>query len=172
MTPPNQESRTGSWTHWPGHRWLGLGARLYLGALFLWASLHKIQNPESFAIDVATYQVLPLITLNLFSLSVPWVELCVGLMLMLGLRVRAAGLIVSLLMISFMVALSSALAQGLDLSCGCFASQSVKEQDPISWRTLLRDAAWLALSLYVTWFDRRPFGIEPLLYRKHQTTPS
>lgn len=147
---------------WPGHRWLGLLARMYLGALFLTACAHKILNPVSFAIDVATYQFLPQITVNLFSLAVPWVELAAGAMLLLGLRVRAAGLIVSSLMVCFMVALGWALAQGLDMSCGCFASQSVKEQDPISWRTLLRDSGWLLVGIYVTWFDRRPIGLEQL----------
>ncbi len=155
------------WMHWNGHRWIGLLARLYLGGLFLVACLHKIQHPEAFAIDVATYQFLPQITLNLFSLSVPWVELFVGLMLLLGVRVRAAGLIVSCLMVCFMIALGWALVQGLDMSCGCFASQSAKEQDPISWRTLLRDGTWLLLALYVTCFDRKPLGLEHLLSRKH-----
>jgi putative oxidoreductase len=137
-------------------------ARLYLGALFLLACWHKIRQPETFAIDVATYQLLPQSTVNLFSLSVPWVELAVGVMLILGIRARAAGLIVSCLMVCFMLALGWALARGLDMSCGCFASQAAKEQDPISWRTLLRDTTWLVLGLYVTWFDRHPIGLERL----------
>jgi putative oxidoreductase len=155
---------------WSGHRWLGLLARLYLGAVFLVACIHKILHPESFAIDVATYQFLPQSTVNLFSLSVAWVELAVGLMLVLGLRVRAAALLVSCLMVCFMIALGWALGKGLDMSCGCFASQSAKEQDPISWRTLLRDTGWLILAVYVTWFDRRPIGLEQLAFRKPRVT--
>jgi len=151
---------------WSGHRWACLGARLYLGGLFVVASLHKIQHPEAFAIDVATYQFLPQVTVNLFSLAVPWVELVVGLMLILGVRVRAAGLVVSGLMLAFMLALGWALVLGLDMSCGCFASQSAKEQDPISWRTLVRDSTWLLLGLYVTWFDRNPFGLSLWSARK------
>jgi uncharacterized membrane protein YphA (DoxX/SURF4 family) len=157
------------WLAWPGHRSIGLLARLYLGGLFLLACLHKIAQPEAFAIDVATYQFLPQITVNPFSLAVPWIELAVGLMLILGIRVRAAGLVVSGLMVSFMFALGWALVQGLDMSCGCFASQSAKEQDPISWRTLLRDSAWLLLALYITWFDRNPLGLEHWLSRKPKT---
>lgn len=160
------------WIEWKGHRWVGLVARLYLGGLFLLACVHKIREPEAFAIDVATYQFLPQIFVNPFSISVPWIELAVGLMLIVGLRVRAAGLIVACLMLSFMLALGWALAQGLDLSCGCFASQSAKEQDPISWRTLLRDTAWLVLALYVTWFDRQPIGLEQWLSRKSNTNGS
>lgn len=171
MNPSGASTPRRRWLDWSGHRWLGLIARLYLGGLFIWASLHKIQHPEAFAIDVATYQLLPLSVLNLFSLTVPWLELVVGILLVIGLRVRVGGLLASLLMVSFMVALGWALAKGLDLSCGCFASQSVREQDPISWRTLVRDSAWLALGLYVTAFDRRPIGIEQFFYRKPSIDP-
>jgi putative oxidoreductase len=150
-----------------GHRWLGLLVRLYLGSLFIIACLHKIQHPETFAIDVATYQLLPEVSVNLFSLAVPWIELAVGVMLVIGWRVRAAALVVSCLMVGFMLALGWALAKGLDMSCGCFASQSAKEQDPISWRTLLRDSAWLLLGLYITWFDRRPLGLDQLDSLRH-----
>jgi uncharacterized membrane protein YphA (DoxX/SURF4 family) len=148
---------------WSGQRWICLGLRLYLGGLFLLACLHKIQSPATFALDVATYQFLPLATINWFSLVVPWLELLVGLSLVLGLRVRAGAFIASLLMVAFIVALGWALAKGLDMHCGCFASQSAKEQDPISWRTLLRDASWLGIGLYVMLFDRQPIGIESLI---------
>ena len=150
------------WMDWSGHRWLAVPVRLYLGGLFLAACVHKIGHPASFALDVATYQLLPLGTVNLFALIVPWVELLVGLMLVLGVRVRAAALVTSGLMVSFMIALGWALVQGLDMSCGCFASQAAAEYDPISWRTMLRDASWLALGLYVMCFDRQPLGVESL----------
>jgi putative oxidoreductase len=158
------------WLDWRGHRWLGLLARLYLGAIFLVACIHKILHPESFAIDVATYQFLPQSTVNSFSLSVAWIELAVGLMLVLGIRARAASLLVSCLMLCFMIALGWAIGKGLDMSCGCFASQSAKEQDPISWRTLLRDTGWLILALYVTGFDRHPIGLDRMTFRKPRVT--
>jgi len=151
---------------WRFHRWLALPARLYLGGLFIAACLHKIAHPASFALDVATYRLLPLSSINIFALVVPWLELIVGVMLVLGLRVRAAALITAGLMVAFMVALGWALVQGLDMSCGCFASQSAAKFDPISWRTMLRDTGWLALSLYVICFDHRPIGIESLVGKR------
>jgi len=155
-----------NWLDWRFHRWLALPARLYLGGLFIAACIHKIAHPASFALDVATYRLLPLQVINLFAIIVPWVELIAGVMLVLGLRVRAAALIISSLMVAFMAALGWALVQGLDMSCGCFASQSAAKYDPISWRTLLRDAAWLALGLYVICFDHQPIGLESLSGKK------
>lgn len=149
---------------WPGHAPLALAARLYLGGLFLLASWHKILHPDLFALDVATYQVLPLAGVNLFALVLPWVELGAGALLVLGVRVRAGAMLVAGMMAAFIAALSLALAKGLALSCGCFASQTATE-DPISGWTLVRDAAWLLLALYVLVFDERPWGLGRLARR-------
>ncbi len=137
---------------------LGLGARLYLGVIFLMACYHKIVDPGAFALDIATYQILPLAFINVMAVILPWIELLAGVMLILGLRVRTGALLVSGMMAVFTLAVTIAVARGLDMSCGCFASQGA-EEDPISWMTVARDALWLALALYVVVFDRRPLGI-------------
>jgi putative oxidoreductase len=149
---------------WNGHAWLALPARLYLGFVFLYACVHKIADPGSFALDVATYQLLPLSLVNLAALILPWVELLAGVMIVIGLRTRAAAFLMVGMMVMFIVALAWALNQGLEMSCGCFASS--QEEDPISGLTMLRDAGWLALSLYVLVFDRRPLGLDRLLFRR------
>jgi uncharacterized membrane protein YphA (DoxX/SURF4 family) len=148
------------------HAWTGLAVRAYLGWLFLSASWHKIMDPAPFAVDVATYQLLPHVAVNAFAIVVPWVELVIGILLLVGCRVRAASLIVALLMLSFLTALLWALHLGLDMSCGCFASQAAAGDDTISWRTVARDFAWLGLSVYVLVFDRNPLGVERNLLRK------
>ncbi|MFW5740812.1 MAG: MauE/DoxX family redox-associated membrane protein [Myxococcota bacterium] len=154
---------------WRGHAWISLVVRLYLGGVFLAACLHKIAHPEIFAIDVATYQFLPLWAVNFFALVVPWAEAFTGVMLIVGIRVRAASLLVMLMMLSFMIALAWALHLGLDMSCGCFASQAAEDDDPITWLTLLRDSVWLVQSIYVLVFDRNPIGVEHLLSKWRQS---
>jgi uncharacterized membrane protein YphA (DoxX/SURF4 family) len=149
---------------WRGHAVLGLLARLYLGGLFVYASWHKLLHPNTFALDVATYQILPLALVNLAALILPWVEVVAGAMLVTGFRTRAAALLIAGMMAVFMAALASALGRGLDMSCGCFAAQGTA--DPISGWTMLRDAAWLALALYVLIFDRRPLGADRLLQER------
>ena len=144
---------------WRGHAWLALAARLYLGLLFVTASWHKLIEPGAFAIDIATYQILPLAVINLMAIVLPWVEIVTGIMLIVGFRTRAAALLVAGMMVMFTVAIIIALGKGLDMSCGCFASQGASE-DPISWRTIVRDAGWLCLALYVLILDRRPLGVD------------
>jgi uncharacterized membrane protein YphA (DoxX/SURF4 family) len=150
---------------WRGHAVFALAARLYLGAIFLLACWHKILEPAAFALDIATYQILPLGLVNLLAIVLPWAELAAGLMLLFGFRTRAAALLMAGMMAMFTVAIATAVAKGLDMSCGCFASQGASE-DPISWRTILRDASWLLLAVYVFIFDRRPLGLDRLFGRR------
>ena len=150
---------------WAGHPYLGLSVRAYLATVFLLACWHKIVDPAAFALDIATYQILPLESVNLMAIVLPWVELAAGLMLLVGLRTRAAALLVTGMLLMFTLAVSLALAKGLDMSCGCFASQGVND-DPISWRTILRDSSWLVLSIYLLLFDRAPLGVDRWLRRR------
>ncbi|TNF37756.1 MAG: DoxX family membrane protein [Deltaproteobacteria bacterium] len=154
---------------WPGHAWLGLAARVYLGVVFLMACVHKIAHPEVFALDIAAYDFLPTELVNGFAIILPWVELVVGVMVVVGFRARAATLLMLLMLVSFIIPLAVALARGLDLSCGCFAP-GVGEADPISGWTLVRDGSWLALCLYVLFLDRVPLGLDALLARRRRAT--
>jgi uncharacterized membrane protein YphA (DoxX/SURF4 family) len=151
--------------NWRGHDILALAARLYLAAIFLLACWHKILEPAAFALDIATYQILPLGLVNPLAIVLPWVELAAGLMLLLGFRTRAAALLMAGMLVMFTAAISMAVAKGLDMSCGCFASQGSAE-DPISWHTILRDLSWLLLAVYVFIFDDRPLGLDRLFGRR------
>jgi uncharacterized membrane protein YphA (DoxX/SURF4 family) len=147
---------------WKGHSWISLPLRLYIGGVFLFACYHKIVSPTSFAMDVATYQILPLSLINLMALVLPWIELFAGIMIVIGWRTRASALCISGMMLVFLVAIIIALAKGLDMSCGCFASQAI-EEDPISSMTVLRDSVWLVIPLYVLFFDRNAIGVDRLV---------
>ena len=146
--------------NWRGHQWLSIPIRLYLGGVFIWASLHKIAHPDAFALDVATYNILPLYLINLMAICLPWLEIVCGAMMCLGFKTRAAAWLISGMMAMFLVALLIALANGLDMSCGCFASSSMSRDDAISKMTIVRDTTWLLLGLYILIFDRRSLGLE------------
>jgi len=153
---------------WPGHAWLALPVRLYLAWVFIYACLHKIAHPGVFALDIATYDILPLALVNPMAIGLPWLELFAGVLLVIGWRTRAAALAVAGMMVMFVAAISMALAAGLDMSCGCFASQAL-DDDPISPWTVARDSGWLLMALYVVVCDRRPLGLDGWLLKKRST---
>ena len=152
----------------PAHAYVAMLARYYIAWVFISACIHKLQNPESFAIDIATYQFLPLVFINPLAIVLPWVELGTGVMLATGTKARAAALLVCGMMLMFMVALGYALAHDLSISCGCFASNAAAASDPISFLTMLRDTGWLLLAVYGLIFDTCPIGVDRILRRRQQ----
>ena len=147
----------------PVHSFIALAARFYLAYVFISACIHKLIDPTSFAIDIATYQMLPLVFINPLAIVLPYVELGTGIMLATGTKARSAALMVCGMMIMFMIALSYALMHDLSISCGCFASNAAAGSDPISGLTMLRDSAWLLIAVYVVVFDTKPLGADRLI---------
>ncbi len=171
----NAHANPSRWHQFANHRlhhFIALPIRWYLGYIFIAASIHKIAHPADFALDVATYQILPLVLVNLMAIILPWLEIITGIMLVIGLRVRAASLLICGMMITFIIALGIALHTGLNISCGCFASGALEASDPISWLTMLRDLAWLSLGIYIVIFDKCAIGIDAWLCKKwrHQSS--
>lgn len=138
------------------HSLLSLCARLLLGAIFVYASIDKILHPEPFAKAVYNYQILPHLLINPTAIVLPWLELVLGVFLILGLfREGSVGLVMLLLLI-FLGAMAFNLARGLNIDCGCFSSGSGDSGVQMGWY-FLRDALFLlpALYLFFTTFLRR-----------------
>ena len=89
------------------HRYVGLALRCYIAWVFITACIHKLASPESFAVDIATYQFLPLVFINPLAIVLPYVELGSGIMLAIGYKARAAALMTSGMMVMFMIAFLS-----------------------------------------------------------------
>lgn len=101
-------------------RILALVLRLGLGAVFVAASAPKILDPAGFSRNVFHYQILPQNLVNVVAITLPWIELFVGLCLILGFRLRGATLVAIGSLVIFLGAMGSALARGLNIDCGCF----------------------------------------------------
>jgi uncharacterized membrane protein YphA (DoxX/SURF4 family) len=122
-------------------------ARWILGVVFIYASIHKILDPAAFARAVYLYQILPDGLVNLAALVLPWVELFLGILLIIGIWMPGTAALCTLLFMVFMGALSYNLARGLDIGCGCFSTSPAAEAAGI--RTVARDGIFLVVSLYL-----------------------
>jgi uncharacterized membrane protein YphA (DoxX/SURF4 family) len=134
------------------------GLRLFLGAVFVYAAYDKILHPMDFARAVYNYQILPEILVNLVALVLPFLELLIGLCLILGVWLPGATVISSGLLVVFISALSFNLFRGLDVHCGCFSTEGAGEGAGIF--TVLRDVFFLVVSgcLFLGVFMNREKG--------------
>ena len=143
---------------------LSVPVRIYLGLVFVLASLYKIAEPYDFALSVATYQIAPLYLINIFSIILPWLELVVGIFFIVGFWTKENAFLILGMMILFIITLSIALSSGHEMTCGCFASQEAV--DDIGFHTLFRDIFWVLLALFTLVFDNGRFGVDGLLRRR------
>lgn len=122
-------------------------ARIFLGAVFLYASYDKILHPQAFTEAVYNYQILPDFAVNAAALVLPWIELAAGLCLIAGVWLPGATLICALLMTAFTAALVFNQIRGLDVHCGCFSTQAA--HGPANLLTVIRDLFFLVVSVYL-----------------------
>jgi uncharacterized membrane protein YphA (DoxX/SURF4 family) len=129
--------------------------RLFLGALFLWASVEKIVNPEAFAKIIENYHILPSGLVNLTALLLPWTEAVCGILLITGFFVDGAALILNLLLVIFIIALISSLYRGLDITCGCFSTTLHPAKSNLFYWYLLRDLVILSIGTWILYYRYR-----------------
>ncbi len=135
---------------------LHLVLRVLLGAYFVYASIDKIAQPAAFARIVYEWQAAGPVLSNLMAVTLPWVELLAGGLLILGVWKREAALVIALLLAVFLVAAGSVLARGIDvLNCGC---TSLAETEPtggwppawtrgVGWFLVTRNVILLGIAL-------------------------
>lgn len=107
---------------WSNNKNILIASRWILAIVFIYAGIGKIINPNNFAQDIDNYQVLPYFLVTLMAAILPWIEVICGLLLIFRKWVLGASFILTVLNGVFIIAISSALIRGLDISCGCFAS--------------------------------------------------
>ncbi len=140
------------------NRWILFILRLLVGGVFVYAGITKVQHPLNFADSIATFQILPTQLINVLAMSLPPFEIIVGLMLIIGWKVRLAAFAIFILTVIFAIALSQALIRGLEVDCGCFGSG--KPSLLKTWASLGRDILLMAASvwLYAVSFMRKGEG--------------
>lgn len=98
----------------------GLIARLLVGGLFILAAVMKLLDPEAFAKDIRNYAILPAAWSNVAAMTLPWLELVTGALLIVGVWRGAARCWLVLMLVGFTALKLTLVFRGLPLECGCF----------------------------------------------------
>lgn len=137
--------------------------RVIVGFVFIFASIHKIADPESFAKSIENYRVLPIFFINVVAITIPWIELIIGLFLIFGVLIKASSFITAFLMAFFSILVLLTIIRGIDISCGCFSSNT---PNPIGWQKFFENIALFILSLLVYYSKEAYLAVEKYFIEK------
>lgn len=142
-----------------------LSARLLLGAVFVFASIDKIADPNAFAISISYYRLVGEPLTLLIATILPWVELLAGLFLLFGIMIRGSSLLIVLMLVIFTAGVISGIARDLDIACGCFSRDPYV--DRIGWKKVMENVGLMILALIALMSQSRRFTVaEPLFSRR------
>jgi uncharacterized membrane protein YphA (DoxX/SURF4 family) len=143
--------------------WVGLAIRLVAAAIWLVAGIAKIADLEHFHRQVDAYELLPQALEAPFAYTLPFVETGIGIYLAVGLLIRPAAILGSVLMALFIVAMAQAWARGLSLDCGCFGAAV---QERVGFTSILRDAALGVPTIVLALWPARKLSLDTRLLGK------
>jgi uncharacterized membrane protein YphA (DoxX/SURF4 family) len=142
--------------------WIG---RLVLGGIFVYAGFSKIFLPNfhlwpyfllkfsvsanltTFAFQVESYKMLPPAGVTFVSRTLPFAEMALGLLLLIGWRLKIWASLASALLLGFLCVVTRAYLLHMNINCGCFGTP-----EPLTGMTIVRDSLLLAFTLLVTVF--------------------
>jgi uncharacterized membrane protein YphA (DoxX/SURF4 family) len=126
----------------------------------------KALDRQDAILAVDAYKVLPAALVRPVAMALPWLEIAVGLFLVLGLFIRFSGVAAGLLTLVFVAALSQAKARGLPIDCGCFGGGG--PGSGVTWFDIVRDLPLLAAGAYLAVLPGRWLQLDRLFAQEEE----
>jgi uncharacterized membrane protein YphA (DoxX/SURF4 family) len=142
--------------------WIG---RLVIGGIFIYAGYSKLflpnfmwspwfalkfslsSNLTNFAFQVESYKLLSPAGVNFVAHTLPFAEVVLGLLVLIGWQLRIWATLITLILLGFVAAVTRAYLLHMNINCGCFATP-----EPLTGWTIVRDGALAALAVAMTVF--------------------
>lgn len=135
-----------------------LACRVIVGGMFLAVGISKLSDPAAaFANEIGNYRLMPQFISNFMAVTIPWIEVVTGILLILGVRIKANSFIIGSLLIVFTISVASAMARGLNIDCGCYSN--IKAQ-PVGWKKIAENSALILLSINLFFSNKNRFSLE------------
>ena len=147
--------------------WFGLLARLILGGVLFAAGYLKVGKADESQMAVRAYEMLPIPVANLLGLFLPFVEVVIGALLILGALTRVMAALGGFTMFVFIIAIAQAWARGLNIDCGCFGGGGAVAPGETKYlQELLRDIGLVFLAGYLIRYPSTKFSLDKNQNRK------
>ncbi len=140
--------------------------RWILAAVFLYSGGAKLFDPQSFAVIIEAFGLVPETLIGPIAIGLPVLEVIVAFGLLFD--IRGALAVTTVLIVLFMAILGYAIHMGLDIDCGCFGPEDPEAEAFHGLRlALCRDAVIMIgiIFLYVWRLKKavKPKGLKETL---------
>jgi uncharacterized membrane protein YphA (DoxX/SURF4 family) len=140
---------------------VGLVVRLGLAAVWLLSGFEKASDPRETIVAVRSYELLPESLVGTMAATLPYLEISLGVLLVLGFATRLAAWLSAALLLVFIGGVISAAVRGLSIDCGCFGGGGQVAPGATTYTLeILRDVGFLALAGYLIWRPDTPLSID------------
>lgn len=140
---------------------VGTVARLGLAAVWLVSGALKAVDPDQTYVAVRAYDVLPRDAVGPVAAVLPWAEIALGVLLVLGAGIRVVAIASAVLLLAFIAGVTQAWARGLSIDCGCFGGGGqVAPGETRYVEELVRDTGFLLLAAWLIVRPRTLFALD------------
>ena len=149
---------------------VGLLVRLGLAAVWLLSGFEKASDPRETIVAVRSYELLPESLVSTVAAALPYLEISLGVLLVLGFATRLAAALSALLLLVFIGGVISAAVRGLSIDCGCFGGGGQVSVGATTYTLeILRDIGFLALAGYLIWRPDTPLSVDRFVRRRAES---
>ena len=148
---------------WAGIQpWASTVARLVLGTVWIVAGASKAVDLDEAVRSVRAYRVLPEWAVPAVGAGLPFLEIALGALLIVGLGVRLSSVVSVALLTIFIAGIVSAGVRGLKIDCGCFGhgGDLAAGQNTAYTEEILRDIGLLILAAFLVWWPSGRFSVD------------
>lgn len=144
--------------------WISLVARVLLGVMWLYYAVPKLASSTQNVADVRNFRILPGGLITAFAYAQPYLELALGLLLIVGLGTRLLAGLSGLLLLVYIGGIISLGARGIHISCGCGGTGAEVAAGQTRYiLDVLRDVLYLIPALWLLWRPKSRFSADEAL---------
>ena len=139
--------------------------RIFMGILFTYSGFYKVLWPNTFAKIIIKYNVIPEIVVPYVAITLPFLEITLGILLIIGFRIKASSLILISLMLLFILSISINVIRGESFDCGCFELSKFGIKEEIGISLIIRDIIFLLIFILIFNARRHLLSLDYLIER-------
>lgn len=153
--------------------WLSLVVRLSMAGILIAAAVPKMLDLDQSVYAVRAYRLVPDALEPVVGVGLPFFELVLALVLLLGIFSRWSAIVWLVMMAGFVTGVAYAWAKGYNIDCGCFGGGGDIPASEVNYPAhMLERAGFVVLGAFLAVFPRTPLSLdawmrgEPVLPRR------